>query len=207
MVDYKLDELCSKTEMIRMYYKSPITEIILGPPRYPSRNLKKVEKIFDPVLETMKKDLNKTLSPKKIERIRKEISKAKQIKADYQRRIVLWYELGNATFDSERRFITGYTDENQSKYNELHKLEGIYSDYNKGQGFTYLEKIRLKLRLYPTEEQIVARLACKPEPRIKLEEHLALIMEQKFVAKAQAESGRSEGKNRVTKVSDEPERS
>lgn len=176
MVDYKLDALCRKAEKIRMYYKGLITEIILGPPRYPSRNLKKVEKIFDPVLKTMKKDINKTSCQIKAKQINNEIIKATQMKADYQRRIVLWYELGNATFDSERRFTTGYSDENQLKYNELHRLEGIYNDYNKGQGFTYLEKIRIKLRLYPTQEQILARRFCKPEPKITLQEHLAQIM-------------------------------
>lgn len=172
MVDYKLDKLCRKAEKIPMYYKSPIYEIFLGPPRYPKRKLKKVERIFAPVIKKMEKDLNNTSCRVKIKRIKNEMIKATQMKADYQRRIVLWYELGKATYDSERRFIFGNSEENQLKYNELHKLEGIYSDFNKGLGFPYLEKIRIKLRLYPTEEQISARRAGKPEPRISLQEHL-----------------------------------
>lgn len=178
IVHYKLDESCKKAEKLIKYYKSPLYEIILGPPRYPTRRLNKVVKLFDSELDNLREDLINATSVERTEQIYKEIIKAEQIKADYQRRIELWYELGNATFDSERRFITGYSQENQQKYNELHRLEGIYSQYNKGEGFSYLEKIRIKLRLSPTEEQIVARHTCKPEPKISLEEHLERVVKE-----------------------------
>jgi len=185
-VDYGLEKLIIKAERLPIYYnwydfqrgKLMPPDLILGnleKQRVENRikannkrlkNVKsKIQQIFDPVMEQIKKDVNNEKNSEKAERIVAEYRKAEKIVKDYETRAEGWSVVGDQILCSEYNIparwiivqgcdygkhgkvcgkLTGqgyYSKESmQENFKALHEVEIDYAKYNNGQGLMALRE-------------------------------------------------------------------
>ena len=190
-VDYGLEKLIIKAERLPIYFNwYDFHRGKLKPPDFVLGNLKeqrkenrieanknrvddkirKIHKIFDPVMETMKKDLLKEKAPERAERITEEYHKAENIVNDLESRVQRWFVAGDQILCSEynipttRLIAQGYSsgphgrlvykmftrgsyskESIQSNIETLYETEKNYEKYNNGRGLKALEEAAKKI--------------------------------------------------------------
>jgi len=193
-VDYGLEKLIIKAERIPIYYnwydfhvrgkltpldiirgnlEKQIAENRLAANKKRFNNKKsKIHRIFDPVVEKIKRDLINEKNPKRAERILAEYSKAEKIVKDDEIRAERWALVGDQILCSEYNIPTRCIEEEsvssdpetgrkirgkftalayysekslQENFKALHALEMDYAKYNHGQGLIALKEAAKKI--------------------------------------------------------------
>jgi len=142
-----LEKLCKEAEKIKMVHKAAYMVTIFYSSAlfgYP-KNFKRLDEIFNPVLENLNEKLKAEKSPLKQKEIEANIYSVEQVKDDYYRRLILWYELGDKSVNV--RIFERIDNIYGLKASQLKLLEDTYKRFNKEKGNIHLSFIKWQLSL------------------------------------------------------------